>query len=353
MRKLPLLNQLTKSKGGQTAVIILSTLISMLTTIILCVVITFLALFKKSIHIYLKIKHGRNYGGILENMDNIWTLETNQSRHIINCLLFINFDIPAHEIIPTAKDIYLKKVISHLSWVRKSFMGYNFRLLNQVDVNDLFKELILTREERTNKELFENRISSLANVEISKGTCCEVSVSKEYVTFPSKKGLFPVLFRIHHSACDGTSLLSFLIKQVADEDLNIVEKYLGKMAHSEVAYNGNKEEQKYVLKNFLPLTKNYLKTLMKSAEKIKTNIYMFPLTQKKDINCLHTEEQLSGDKLLSFFVEENPEYVQKIKKIKGMVPGVTFNDVLLTLVSASLYHYFKEVSFIKMYVVNK
>lgn len=350
MRKFPLLNRLTKSNGGQIAIIILSTLISVLIAIILCVVITLVALYKESIHIYLKIKHGKNYGGILGGIDNIFVLETNRSRHIVNCLLFFESNKPIDEMVAIVKKICLEKLIGNFSWIRKSFMGYNFRLLNQFDINDLLKELVLTEEERTNKELFENKISSLANVEMPKdnAACCEMFMSNEYVTFASKKELYPLFFRVHHSVGDGVSLLSFLIKQTADQDLDIVEKYVGEKANGELPYIGNKEQQKNLSKNFLQLTENYTNKLMKGFEKINTNIYTFPLAVKSDTNCLRSKKQLSGDKLLSFLVEENSGYIQKIKNIKVMVPGVTFSDVLLTLVSASFYQYFKEVRFIKM-----
>lgn len=62
-----------------------------------------------------------------------------------------------------------------------------------------------------------------------------------------------------------------------------------------------------------------------------------------DVNALHSLNQ-GGPKITVWAVEEHPECIPMIKKIKKEIPNVTFSSVVYTAIAASITSFFQRVS---------
>ncbi|XP_022904378.2 uncharacterized protein [Onthophagus taurus] len=338
--KTPGLKTLKKINGINIIFVLLSIIFSLISLILLTILLLPLAAYKKVVSIYLKSKYKDDFGEMLEGIDNLWAIETKQSRHIINALMYIEYNDSKESIMARIYEVFKEKLVYQFTCVRKRELGYYFRLLNRIKPEDLISKWNLSDEELSNKDAFEDALRKISNqpMPINDTACFQLLASMVPITFsPScnnnngnSKKVYPIMLRIHHSVGDGVALLSFLLKNVSDEKINVEEEIVKR-----IMKNNTKPPKKNNLSS-------YVTKVIDTIKKISNlNVYYFAPIEKRDQNCLHGPS-LSGKQILTSYLEENPVYVNKIKSIKKRIPGCSFSDVILTAISASFHEYFTK-----------
>lgn len=311
--------------------------ISLLIYIIVIVFAIVLVIPRKLLEFYLRKKYGKQFCGLLENMDMLWMAETKEAKHIITVVFFIQLRNTPTEFIDCLKKRIKRSQDIRFNSILRSNFGFGYRIYSDSIVDNVVQLLSFTQNEQIHRSDFEDKISKLANKSLPQFSAFEVLVSDKPVVFydnnDSGTNNYAVIARIHHSVGNGSSLLQFLTN-VAD---NIPTPNNSKCISTKSCDTLKSTSKLLDLKNSLGDIANYAMHRMKDVY-----ISYFSIVALHDNNLLHGPP-LIGEKIVAFHCEKESEYLSKIKLIKSQVDKCTFSVVMFTAISASICKHFSKV----------
>lgn len=300
-----------------------------------------MVILKNILNLYLKTIYGSFYGGMLSGGDVIWTIE-DVSKNIINVLVILeNESTNAEHFVKELKKEIFNRISDNLnqfpklSSVRHRTMGYTYLIKHQIDVNECVTvtNINCNRIKISRNEL-EQIISAHSNKPLPNENMAlwEIMLFSNPIEWINEKEHIAVLCRFSHVIGDGLSLISVFSTIFGNRD-PLLEEYL-KQNLKKTALNKNKHKADQFAKVL-----SFIHILLMSPFVIFHQSYL----RKSDVNILHGPS-LSGQKILVHSIEENEQLVPMVKKIKSMLPTVSFSEIILTAVSKSLDTYFQKVS---------
>lgn len=276
-------------------------------------------LVKLSISVVLQIYHGDNYGGMLRYGDNNFQETNKDTENLINAIMLIKFDSSKGRFTDYARDFMEKKVfkIKRLTSLRKSFLGYQYLLCNQISVDDIFTTMKFSKTGTCDQKTLCEQVERYYHkpLPVNNTATFEMIVAEEPILLDnatSNDEQYALYLRGHHSVCDALTVLS-CIQGMSDEGIPSMESINLKSV-------SNWEMLKHML---------------------SWNANIIPPLSRKDNNSLKVPK-LSEHKHLAFMMLPK-RYVEQIKVIKNSIPNGAFTGVLFAGLSAALYTYFKEV----------
>ncbi|CAH0546470.1 unnamed protein product [Brassicogethes aeneus] len=305
-------------------------LIYMLSVVIVPLSIFLLSVFaivRKIAHVYLKLKYGENYGGLLCRGDVVWAIE-GSSRNIINTVLLIDakdktIDNIRENIINLMKKKFYDKNCLKITGIRQNEMGYTFLLKNQYGVDEgvsFFPDFI----QITNTDEMEDVIGHYSNVPMPKNdrAMWHILITKQPLKWKGKDN-FVLLLRVHHTVGDGSALLRTFLQCFSDD----------------IPENTQIQQAKKTVSDYVKIfIEGFYIILMSFAFTINQN-----MINHDDASILHGKE-LSGEKITVWFVEENVDLVNAVKNVKKKLPNIRFSEVLVSAISYGVLGYFKKKS---------
>ncbi|XP_017780915.1 PREDICTED: uncharacterized protein LOC108565808 [Nicrophorus vespilloides] len=313
---------------GQLHWIILLPL-SIICTILFCLLLIILAIYYEIINFVLNLKHGDDYCGIMDGSDVIWVVEE-ETFSLIKMLFMVDAKDgegcePLFEFV---KRTYEKIAKTHnkMSCVRRYFMGYVYFLKTQINIHEHVKYL----EDYKDVEGFNLLMDKLSDSPLPAGNTAlwEVYVGRVPLKWENNGGKvqYPILMKYHHSIGDGMSLITLITTNLINNGVNSMK---------ENCKNYSNILKKSDLNNSKP---TFLENVKKLFYKSYYISYFGPLDDS-DENILH-EKHLSHQKHVCYSLEkETTNYVEKVKSIKNRIKGISFNDVILSAFSASCADY--------------
>lgn len=317
----------------------------------------------KIISVILRIKYGSKFAGLLDGTDAIHVIDRDDISKNVGHILFAvrrpnnndngsssNFgNTVRDEIIRRFKDPVVKTPKLWYTW--HHFTGFAYFLRNDVTPEECVRVMehkYWKDGEITGREEFLRFISKqYSNQRLPKDhtSMWELLIGSRPIKWKAEtktdNGIYyPVVFRMHHGLSDATALLKGIVRLFADVNPNDT---------------GNSKNGK--TETMSPKKDNLLKKIINSIKnrlfRVVYSIYMFLMVppilliqgiiKSNDNHSLHGP-LLSGEKYLVCGVEDSPHYIQAVKTIKNRIPGTAFSDVLLTVLSASLYDFIEKVT---------
>lgn len=304
-----------------------------------------LATFKFLTNLYLKIRYGSFYGGMLSAGDAIWAIE-DVSKTIINTLVFVEEDnVDVETFVRATRNEIFRKFCQHLNdfpklgCVRRRCMGYSYLVKNQIDVT----QCVSIFNVRSNKEILlrediDTILSAYCNRQLpnENSALWEIIIFSKPVEWTEKKNKFVGLFRFSHTVGDGLALASVLSIIFGNRKTVILDHFKHKWGHASA---GRENEAKHKL--FINKLKNVL-YMADAMLMIPSVILHQSFFRKSDNNTLHGP-LLSGEKILVYSIEEKTRLVSIVKSMKNRIKNISFSDIVLTAISKSLHSHFSKV----------
>nr|CAH7720053.1 unnamed protein product [Callosobruchus chinensis] len=305
--------------------------------------------FRLLLTLFLKIKHGRRFGGFVTGGDAIWFSNTD-SLPVNHLLIFFDSKIQSAD----EFNKYTLDAVSKNSWHQnhpygnlklrstyETIAGYVYWLKHNLKISEYHATLAVD-EEFVEKPVLTDILSQCSVRPLPKNNTALwelVTLDKPLRTDSAKNGMFTyvVIFRFHHALGDGISVANFLARNLTNEQSAIdgcTSKLIGTVSQRKI----NLEKS-----GILSTMNNVLKSLYVVAISASVNLKE-RRKFKTETNCLHGSK-LSGQKYLVYASEQSEErLVQTVKKMKKGMPGSTFSTILLTAVSRAMGKHFRLVS---------
>nr|CAI5822514.1 unnamed protein product [Callosobruchus analis] len=313
------------------SVAILLFLISLVLLIMLAPVLILFAILRTVANVILKVKHGKNYGGLVER--EIAWLKT-EDMPFINIFMMQQSQISSPEAFVSHVRQCLCELLSQsnaqkLTSVCKFFMGYAYYLNNQVTADFICNTITVDNEKDfLDKNDLTDILSDLASKPMPKdnsGLFEVLVVNKPLKRVDHDSCKYAVIFRVDHIVADGLGLTAFFFQSLADD-----QEQLKRSFKELIAKFDNSKTKKAQRTGWQRITQilRYIKMFMVYFLVILVNRRSF-----KDENCLHGPI-LSGKKIAAYAVEKKGEDLMlAVKQIKRRVTGSTFSSVVLTAIS--------------------
>lgn len=295
------------------------------------------------VHLILTWQYGHNFAGLLEGTDAIWAIE-DVSKSIINTLLVIQCDdiIQLHlKLKQKMLKIIHDKRFEKLSYHRDKAYGYYFWRKVEVDVDSNVKYMKPLEDNETglNKKILQGLLSKYSNKPMPQNhaSSWEMLIGTQPLLNEEETvtNSYPILVRFHHSAGDGIALLRILLEVV--DDTNKAQYNRQKCIDIEHFNNIS------FFTSIIYRVKAYLISLL-SMIFIPGHLLYLNMIRSVDNSIIHGAD-LTGDKVIAWSLEKKDfQALRAVKQMKAKCPGSSFNDILLTALSESLYRYFKQVS---------
>lgn len=307
-------------------------------------ILAFFSLISVIIDLYLKIKYGFLYGGMLSGGDAIWDVE-DVLKNIINILVLVEEDNDkSHNFAETMASNINKNFPTYCNDYPKiacglqRSMGYTYLIKNKIDVSELVSvAAIIDNDKRVSRSKIESIFHNYYSKPLPRENTAlwEIIFFNQPIMCSDGKKKFPVLCRFNHVFGDGLSIAMFLSTIFGNKKMMIAE-YLRKKL--KLLIENKHEESKYTkLTQFFYL----LHALLMSPFVILHQNHL----RKHDANILHGPS-LSGEKIMVFSVEEKQRLIPILKKMKNELSTVRFSELILTAISGSLHAHFVKVRYI-------
>ncbi|VEN42580.1 unnamed protein product, partial [Callosobruchus maculatus] len=301
--------------------------------------------FRLLLTIFLKIKHGRQFGGFVTGGDAVWFTETH-SLPVNHMVVILDSKIQSAE----EFNKYVIHTLIQKSWhhnhpqanlklksTYKKVAGYVYYLKHKLKLSEYHTTLTVD-EKFAEKPVLIDILSQCSMRPLPKNNSALwelVTFDKPLETDSIKQGMFTyvVIFRFHHALADGISIANSLARNLTNET-SAIEGHTSKLI-------GTMSQRKINLENsgILSTINNVLKFIYVIAVSASVNLEE-RRRFKYETNCLHGPE-LSGQKYLVCASEQSEEQlVQNVKKMKKGIPGSTFSAILLTAVSRAIGKHF-------------
>ncbi|KAF2892498.1 hypothetical protein ILUMI_13676 [Ignelater luminosus] len=289
------------------------------------------ALYRECVRIILKIKYGERFGGLLNGSDAFHTTgETMQ--HLIHSLLV--YQCPKTMSIQEFYKILetnLRKIYSlpKFNVILKKEFGYSYMLKETSNFDTAFRKmkLINTEDHKLSKVELMLLVDEYANSPLPKDNLIpwEVLVGSQSIKWRDEEHNYYFSFdSYHHALADGVALLKLVVAAHAGNEQNTTARVSRKNFNVTIKFLKLSLEKVLAL---ILIPSWYVSSLILKGR--DQNI----LKRKKLSNQFHFVTNV-----------EDSGYVQKIKRIKNKIAGVSFSDVLLTAVSASFNEFFNKNS---------
>ncbi|CAH1968241.1 unnamed protein product [Acanthoscelides obtectus] len=317
----------------------LAVLLFLLSLILLTIVAPILLLFiilRTSARVILKLKHGKNYGGLVDSEDVMWKIE-DITNPLINILTIQQSKISN----PEEYFDYIKQCFNgatsgsnahKLTSICKFFVGYAYYLDNQLTIDDICNKLTVDNGKNYLVETeLKDILGDLAGRPMPKdnlGLFEVLVVQKSLKHVDPDTYQYAVIFRVDHIVADGINLTTFLLQNFADDQEGLkrnLKDLISKFDTSKTKIS----------------KKSGWQSIVQTARCIGTFMVHFPIVFANqlfviDCNCLHGPK-LSGKKFAVYSVEEEGEdLMNTVKQIKRKVAGSSFSSVMLTAVSRAV-----------------
>lgn len=300
--------------------------------------------FKGILSFYLKNKYGQLFAGILSGGDTYWGIE-GSPKNIINIALFFESKSDDDNFIENLKQYGIRrftenvKLFPKLSCVCRNFMGYTYLLKNEVNFTEFISVIdngkILSRAD------LENEINRYCNRLLPKNN----TALWEAIFFSrplEKSNQFVLLMRLSHIIGDGLSISTILLSMFGKTNTEI-KHYLRENLKNILPSRAT-EQNKDKLKRFLHLIHIILI--------IPFVLIVQSYFRISDVNSLR-RSSLVGQKQVVFTFEETERLVPLVKKMKKVLPKVSFTEIILTAISKSLFNHFEKVRNLIFFLIIK
>nr|CAI5822519.1 unnamed protein product [Callosobruchus analis] len=310
--------------------------ISLALLITIAPILVLFAILRIFANLILRLKHGKNYGGLVDKEAHMWKIPD-----ITNPLINI-FTVQQSKISsPEAFLNHLRQCLQgqifesnaqKLTSVCKSFLGYPYYLMNQLTIDDICNKVTV---DNGKEFLDENELTDILGDLSSKpmpkdnsGLFEVLVVQKPLKQIDPDIYDYAVIIRVDHIVSDGINLTNFFLKNFADDQEGLKRSLKGLIAKFDTS--GTKKAKKATWQNVTQIAKN-INTFMVNFPTVFVNQMSLA-----DYNCMHGP-QLSGKKYAVYAVENQGEnLMEAIKQIKRRVTGSTFTTVLLTAISRAM-----------------
>ncbi|CAH1968247.1 unnamed protein product [Acanthoscelides obtectus] len=325
----------------------LAVLLFLLSLILLTIVAPILLLFiilRTSARVILKLKHGKNYGGLVDSEDVMWKIE-DITNPLINILTIQQSKISN----PEEYFDYIKQCFNgatsgsnahKLTSICKFFVGYAYYLDNQLTIDDICNKLTVDNGKNYLVETeLKDILGDLAGRPMPKdnlGLFEVLVVQKSLKHVDPDTYQYAVIFRVDHIVADGINLTTFLLQNFADDQEGLkrnLKDLISKFDTSKTKIS----------------KKSGWQSIVQTARCIGTFMVHFPIVFANqlfviDCNCLHGPK-LSGKKFAVYSVEEEGEdLMNTVKQIKRKVAGSSFSSVMLTAVSRAVGKHMQKIN---------
>ncbi|CAH1277821.1 unnamed protein product [Diabrotica balteata] len=285
-----------------------------------------LFLYKTAVSVFLQIKYGSQYLGLLESQDAVWTTE-DLSKSVIDVIVTIKCKKAPDLFIEEFKNRLQTKWLSRpkeypkLTSTIENCLGYSFYLKGNFSVNSC-----VDTEYFAEDFIDIDYIQSYLTARSKKGLPKNNKIPWEIVFIPSKTTVYYnelyMVLRLSHIIGDGASLINFFVNTILDQPVTT-----------------SLSIQPSLQKSPINTLREKIETIIKAPA---IQLYQH-LIKEKDVNILH-RQKLSGERLFVGVSEKKANLINCVKRIKRKIPSTTFMEILLTAFSASLNDYFKKVN---------
>ncbi|KRT79092.1 hypothetical protein AMK59_6541 [Oryctes borbonicus] len=282
-------------------------------SIIFAILVPF-ALLRLSIRMFLKIFHGKSYGGLLSGLDTLFEMYPNKK--VINVInIYASKDEPEITVEKLRNVIYQIyrssfKFSSHIG----QCLGYCYFVKDQVNFEDVIEVTRLNNDEYiTRRMLFdylEENCFTLKRNQMWKVVIFSQPISWSRDSKDEYKQ-YVIIWTLRHSLGDGPSIITIFQKHAVQDDPQIDLNDLERLRRI--------EKPKISLDN-VALRRN-------------------PATTKLDGLALKIHGNSKWH--IASFIETEPKYVGMIKKIKQEL-NVSFTEVVSAAIIASVHDYVKQ-----------
>ncbi|KYB25893.1 hypothetical protein TcasGA2_TC034843 [Tribolium castaneum] len=220
-------------------------------------------------------------------------------------------------------DERLLKKESRLTSTREKFGGYCFLIKNQYSLENAFK--VINTTTTFDQSYLEKFVQECLSKEMPKhdtGLWEVLVFDKRAQWLETNKKQYIFVFRCHHGLGDGFALLDLLIHQFSDE------KIQPETHRTQWEKSGT--------------TTSWF-TLLKYALYGPAQVAVEKFSRPPDANFLH-RNNLCGEKIIAWAVEEKPHLVPLVKLMKNQLPETRFSDVVLCAISKSLNDFYSKKS---------
>lgn len=294
----------------------------------------------------MKIKHGKNFGGLLDAADVVHALETPKGSKLGALFILKNRKNSSTNFYETFKNaVYTTNLVRcpKTHSVLKKSLGHLYYLKNRVTLSECVHKITVTNsgEKIVDKSTFMKFLHESEDIPLPRGNSglWDVFIGTHPIQWSTENTddsveFYPILFRFHHSLFDGYHLIKTIFDNFSD----------------------HKVTELRVLSNDVVKRSNSVFTLRNTFSRIKSCIrylyiiiitpwryFMMTKALAKDCNILCGKE-LNDEKLFGFNIEEHPYYIDIIKTAKRRFPGASFTDIILTAISMALTKHFKKNS---------
>ncbi|KAK5642461.1 hypothetical protein RI129_008628 [Pyrocoelia pectoralis] len=300
--------------------------------------------YRELVKTYLKLKHGSKFVGLITGADVIYTCGEHE-KSIITILFMLkcsNTQKP-EDVYDHFKGSIFKAAFSNIRELQafrsgvKRCGGYSYMCKEDVTVDDCVRKMEVMKCERD--KLSENELKTLLHNCISEKfpknntLFMDTFVGTQPVVWNgcSDKNVhyYPALVRLHHAMCDGFAVTQ-IFAVMGDKSKEADER--SKTAYFEKLNQGSIRE----------MVLNYFVMSLCTMIFTPSELLLKVIFKKPKPNILRGPE-LSGVDVLSMKTDDG-QYYKRIKKIKSVLSGVGFADIVLTALSASLKDYFQNHS---------
>ncbi|VEN35690.1 unnamed protein product [Callosobruchus maculatus] len=318
-------------------------LISLALLIAVAPTLILFALLRTSASVILKLKHGKNYGGLVDKEAHMWKIP-DITNPLINIFTVQQSKISSAEAFLDHLKQCLKGPIfesnaQKLTSVCKSFLGYPYYLRNQLTIDDICNK---TTVDNGKEFLDENGLTDILGDLASKpmpkdnsGLFEVLVVQKPLKKIDPDTYQYAVIIRVDHIVSDGINLINFLFKSFADDQEGLKRRMKDLIEKFDTSKT--KKAKKVGWQKITQVVKN-ISTFMVHFPTVFVNQLSLA-----DDNCVHGP-QLSGKKYAIYAVEKQGEdLMEAVKQIKRRVTGSTFSSVVLTAVSRAMGRHMQKV----------
>lgn len=294
--------------------------------------LTCFAVYKGIVFAILKLKHGKDLTTIT-SIDSFFTLRKFQDAfsHII---IIVNSKASEEDLKRKLMEVLDDKIIKNVEHFKKihsslhSFMGYQFLLKEEVEVDDIVTMVDVEKDgyESINHLLHEYSIKPLPKQNKLLFEMIIVKSSKEWrIRNNLKVEQIPLLVRMHHVLGDGLSTMNLFIQLIGDD----------KVVLDEVVETFNRRD---ISKCWMRFLQNIHMFLLFPGFFIYNGIQMFNYNKRFGHNKMF---EGSGKPYFASKVGDD-ELLDRVKSLKREIGNYSFNEILFTAISAALHNHLRK-----------
>lgn len=276
----------------------------------------------------LKIIYGERFVGFLNGPDAFQTIGE-PIQHVINGVLIYQCpkSMSVHQFFEILQERYRKAdVVPKFQVIFKKQFGYSYMLKESCfDISFRKMKVMNAENYKLSKTELMVLINEYANAQMPKDDTVpwEFLVGSQSIDWGEDRyyNYYFVLPRYHHAIGDGVALMKLTVAANANKKNTVTLKHV------------SERNVNVIMKIF----QTFLAIILIPSWYVSSFVL-----KGRDKNILKGK-QWRKQCHYALKIEDHTAYVQKVKKIKSQILGVSFSDVLLTAISYSLNEFFNKV----------